>query len=335
MADARTDNSFFWRRLHSVLGFFLVFFIIEHLLTNSQAALFIGQDGIGFIRMVNLIHSLPYLPAIEVGLLAVPIILHAAWGIKYLLTAKVNSIPSDGSTSYLPYRRNKAYTWQRITSWILLFAIGAHVAQMRFIRYPVETHRNGEHLYIVKLSMDRGLYTVAERLDAKLYSAEQVADERLSLPPKDKTMRAGVPAELDLSDVLSPVATEEYDPNTAEALNDRARQYEQRKWVRALEKTDLQSGEVNAVTNNAGTAILLTVRDVFKHPLMLILYTLFVPVATFHAFNGLWTFLITWGVALTPRSQDLTRKMCLGLMAAVTFLGWAAVWGTYWLNLRY
>src|SRR4051812_29543012 len=110
-------KAFIWRRVHSLAGLWFVLFLIEHLLTNSQAALFIGDNGSGFVEAVNFIKSLPYLPVIEIFLLGVPFLVHAIWGVKYLLTSKFNSFPADGSTPSLPqYPRNQAFTWQRITS---------------------------------------------------------------------------------------------------------------------------------------------------------------------------------------------------------------------------
>ena len=70
------SRAFTERRIHSLMGLSIVLFLFEHLLTNSQAALFVGDDGKGFIHSVNFIHSLPYLPFIEISLLAVPILTH-------------------------------------------------------------------------------------------------------------------------------------------------------------------------------------------------------------------------------------------------------------------
>ena len=57
--DPRKNNlpkEFILSRLHSLTGLLIVIFLFEHLLTNSQAALLIGDDGAGFVRMVNFIH---------------------------------------------------------------------------------------------------------------------------------------------------------------------------------------------------------------------------------------------------------------------------------------
>src|SRR5579872_2565645 len=92
------SKSFIWKRLHSLFGLWIVLFLTEHLLTNSQAALWIGDDGNGFVRMVNFIHDLPYLQVIEVLLIGIPLLFHMVLGVKYLWSGKFNSTKSNGST---------------------------------------------------------------------------------------------------------------------------------------------------------------------------------------------------------------------------------------------
>ena len=149
-----SSHPFLWRRLHSLMGLWLLLFLMEHLLTNSQAALWVGDEGRGFVQMVNALHNLPYLQVVEVILLGVPLLIHAVWGIRYALTAKPNVRKTDGSTPHLPFARNRAYSWQRITSWILLFGLIFHVAKFRFIDYPKQV---GPSSYQVLIHSDQGL----------------------------------------------------------------------------------------------------------------------------------------------------------------------------------
>lgn len=320
-------NAFIWRRLHSFTGAWLALFLIEHLLTNSQAALLIGDDGSGFVRGVNFLKSLPYLPAIEIFLLGVPIAVHAIWGVIYLRTAAPNSSATDGSTPALPqYPRNRAYTWQRITSWILLIGIIGHVVQMRFVDYPTSAQRGTEHDYMVRLNLDEGLYTLAPRLGVKLYDKDQILLEKENA---DKAPKAWTDFFQSFTGLYeAPKGTPK---ERIEAQDMR----EQREWVAALEMRPLKEGQVIAVAPSFGTAELLVVRETFKWPLMIVLYTLFTLAACFHAYNGLWTFLISWGVTLTQRSQTLMRVATNGLMFLIAFMGMAAIWGSYWINLRY
>ncbi|MCB1135739.1 MAG: succinate dehydrogenase [Chlamydiia bacterium] len=303
-------RDFFWRRLHSLTGVFLVLFLFEHLLTNSEAALPVGEDGWGFIRMVNLIHALPYLKVIEVLLLGVPILIHAYWGLRYLLTAEPNSWPSNGSRPSLPqYARNHFYTLQRITSWIILIGIAAHVTQMRFMRYPAESEYGGSNQYVVRVGMDQGLVTLADRLGVELYTEQDIKDVKATVP-SDPPVRA------DKAALLGAQAREQH-----------------AEFVEALEHKALGADDVMAVASSEGAAILLTVRDVLKSPAMALLYSILVLGSVFHASNGLWTACIVWGVTLSARSQAWMKQLCVGLMALLAFLGLAAIWGTYWFNL--
>jgi succinate dehydrogenase / fumarate reductase cytochrome b subunit len=251
--------AFLWRRLHSLTGLWLVLYLIEHLLVNSRAAMLVGDDSTGFIAAVNAIHELPYLRVIELVFLGIPIVIHGIWGVKYLFTARYNSGKSDGSEPSLQeYPRNHAYSWQRITSWLLLIGIVAHVVHMRFVEFPESVQRDGQDQYAVRVTSDASTRALSQRLSFSLHET-------------DKGLVAVVP--------------------------------------------------------DFGTAELLVVRETFKMPIMIALYTIFVLAACFHAFNGLWTFMISWGVTLNSYSQRLMRGFATFLMILVAFLGLAAIWG--------
>jgi succinate dehydrogenase / fumarate reductase, cytochrome b subunit len=324
-ATQAIPHSFIWRRLHSLTGLWLVLFLIEHLLLNSQAALFFGDDGNGFIKGVNSIKALPYLSIIEIILLGIPFFIHIVWGMKYLFTGKFNSFGDTGKDPYLPqYPRNRAYTWQRITSWILLVGVIAHVIQMRFMEYPESAQLGLSRDYMVRLGLDDGLYTLAERLDLRLYNNELIELQRNKFA-----------SEKNISSEFAKKNDEVYLKNehSLDLIYAQKKQQEER-WLAALKKRPLHSGEVIAVTKDFGTAELLMVRETFKMPLMIALYTIFVLAASFHAFNGLWTFLITWGVTLTQASQRIMLKISTGFMILIAFIGLSAIWGTYWINLK-
>lgn len=308
-------KAFIKRRLHSLLGFWLVIYLIEHLVTNSQAALWIGEDGHGFIRMVNFLQHLPYLQVVEVVLLGIPILFHALLGIQYLFTSKSNAKTTDGSSPSLKeYGRNRAYTWQRITSWVLLLGILFHVVQMRFLNKPKEILLENQSKSLTVLSADPGLYTLCARLQVELFSKAQI----VSLPKEPS---------LDSSKEVA-------DPFIQSSLEEqRKKQYAT--WIQTMQDFSLQVGQLVALCPDVGTALLLATRDVFKSPWMAFFYTLFVGAALFHAFNGLWTFLISWGAILSVRSQAKALNVCIVLMGLLGFLGLAAIWGSYWINLRH
>lgn len=227
------------------MGLWLVLYLTYHLIINSQAAAWLGNEG--FVRMVNSLESLPYLHVIETMFIGVPLAVHGIWGVRRALQAKVNR---------LPYERNRAFTWQRLTSWILLLGIVGHVIQMRFVEQP---KKNSANQYVVRVTPDPGLAPLAQRL--------------------------GVELSLDQKSVLAP---------------------------------------------SPGLAMLFMVRNTFKSPLMAVLYTIFVLAAAFHAFNGFWTALLTWGILLSYRSQKAMIPVGWMGAALLSLLGLAAIWGSYW-----
>jgi succinate dehydrogenase / fumarate reductase cytochrome b subunit len=326
-------SAFIWRRFHSFLGLALVLFLFEHLLTNSEAALLIGEDGAGFIRMVNFIHALPYLQVLELSLVFMPLAIHAAWGVRYLMTGKPNSFRSDGSApSIRDNPRNFSYTWQRTTSWILLIGIVFHVGQMRFLRYPEEVKLESGLVHMVKVSIDEGLYTVAHRLGVKLYDAAMIEQMESRSRVLQMDLPAAPPVD-ETSDGGSDQLLDQLNPRRAQLLVERQRIEQKREWLETLQEFSPAKGEAVAEAQSVGTAILLTVRDVMKRPEMMALYSIFVLSAVFHACNGLWTFMITWGITLTPRSQRGMLLITKGLMILLSTLGFASVFATYWINL--
>lgn len=317
------SSSFLWRRIHSLMGLWLVLYLLVHLLTNSQAALWIGDDGHGFVQMVNSLESLPYLQAVETLFIGIPLLLHGVWGIKRLFSAKTNAGRTQGESPSLSYERNRAFTWQRLSAWILLFGILGHVAQMRFLDRPQEAVWKDKRQYLTPLTFDEGLYTLSQRLHVALYSAEEIQslgeEPSLSLP----------------IEVLKSPEPRTYSLPRQELLDQIQKGEEEHLWIQALKSYRLSSKQVLAVAPNPGTAILLKVRDTFKSPLMVALYTAFVLAAAYHAFNGFWTALITWGALLSYRSQRAMLPVAWIGIAFLAFLGLAAVWGSYWINLRY
>ncbi len=310
--ESLVPKAFVWRRLHSLLGLWIVIYLIEHLIVNSQAALWIGNDGAGFVRMVNAIQHLPYLQVIESMFIGIPIVFHGFLGLKYVFQAKSNAYTYSPKQPSLRYERNQAYSWQRLTSWILIVGIGLHVVQMRFIDKPYKLLRDNQYEYLVKLKFDPGLLTLADRLHVEIFQKEVIE--------KYKKQKIQVIS-------TSFVNSKE---TGVEAQQDRERM----QWILGLSSFHLSEHQVVAAAKNPGTAILLTTRDTFKSPFMDILYTFFVLAAVYHAFNGCWVFLNTWGILLNIRSQRAMVPISYAFMLLFLFLGLAAIWGSYWINLR-
>jgi len=115
-------HHFLLRKLHSLSGIVPIgAFLIEHLLTNSMA--FAGPEK--FNEAVHSLHELPYLWALEIFGIFLPLAFHAIYGIKIAMTAEYNV------ASY-PYMENRRYTLQRITGYIAFAFLIVHLMKFRF-----------------------------------------------------------------------------------------------------------------------------------------------------------------------------------------------------------
>jgi succinate dehydrogenase / fumarate reductase cytochrome b subunit len=255
MHDKTPSSFFIWRRIHSLFGLWLVIYLIEHMLVNSQASLWIEDGENKFVRLVNSLENLPYLHVIETFLIGVPLLFHMGWGIKRIFSSKQSILPSS-KAPYLKFERNFAYTIQRWSSWILLIGLIIHVGQMRFIDQPKKIDSKSE----VILTMDPKLEKMAEKF-------------QVSLEPLEG------------------------------------------------------STKLKAYAPDQGTAFLFMVREIFKSTAISIFYSIFVMAAAFHAFNGLWTFLLTWGILLSRKSQITMIPVCLSGSFIILFFGYVAIWG--------
>ena len=299
-------KSFIWKRVHSLMGLWLVLFLIEHLVTNSQAALWLGSSGQGFVRMVDALHNLPYLQVVEVILLGVPILLHMGLGIQYVLHVKYNTRRTDGSSPSLPHlQKNQAYTWHRICSWVLVVGLIWHVIAFRFIQYPMSVDQGTHTAYFVKLTKDANLVATSHKIGVKLYDEAAVRQEVQKLKQKARTITGS--------------------QTLLQAREDYQRQ---EKWVHGLRSIAIQSREVIGESSNFGSVVLLTVRETFRNPIYCVLYSVFVLAACFHGFHGLWTFLLSWGIVIRHVMQQKIWKICVVFMGTVAVLGLMAIWGS-------
>ena len=60
--------------------------------------------------------------------------------------------------------------------------------------------------------------------------------------------------------------------------------------------------------------------DILSSPFMLVFYIVGVISATFHLANGLWSFLVSWGITVTPRSQRIATYATIALFLALTYV---------------
>ena len=322
----KVPNEFLFRRLHSLMGFWFLLFLMEHLFTNSQMALFFTNGELWFVRSVDFLRNLPYIHLIEIFLLGVPIAYHAIWGVMYMLKGKFNAIQSDGSTPLIKTGRNRAYTLQRISAWVLLIGIVLHVVQMRVLAYPAKYQKQ----FYLPIKLDSGLYPLANRLGVDLYSEGAIVKEKGKLAEIDHKIKL-IEARLQERGETQ-ANTGEYDEEMGMISQSLQKNQFLKDHLKGLESKQLKSGQVMTVSKSFGNLELLSVRETFRNPFMCAFYTLFVLAAVFHGFNGLWTFLITWGVILSKKSQSQGVTVCIGLMFVIGLLGMLSIWGTYFLG---
>ncbi len=111
------------RRLHSLTGVIpLTAFIFFHFFANSFST--VGEEA--FDGVVKQLRGMPFLDAIEWGLLFSPFIFHMLYGMYIISTSRAN-------TGRLTYGRNWAFVAQRVTAIIVFVFIIYHVVSIRYM----------------------------------------------------------------------------------------------------------------------------------------------------------------------------------------------------------
>ncbi len=118
-------NSFLWRRLHSLSGIFPIgVFLLEHFFSNAFAT---NPNGpAAYTKEVEFLTGLPFLVAIEVLFIYIPIAFHAFYGIYIWWRG-------DSNNAEYPWIGNWMYTAQRWTGIITLIYIAYHSTTMRWM----------------------------------------------------------------------------------------------------------------------------------------------------------------------------------------------------------
>jgi succinate dehydrogenase / fumarate reductase, cytochrome b subunit len=60
---------------------------------------------------------------------------------------------------------------------------------------------------------------------------------------------------------------------------------------------------------------------ILTNPFMFWFYVIGVVSAVFHFANGLWSFLVTWGITQSPKSQRISTYACIVVFLVVSYLG--------------
>ncbi|MDF2668437.1 MAG: succinate dehydrogenase [Paenibacillus sp.] len=120
-----TGNSYYYRKLHSLLGVIPVgFFLIEHLLTNYEAFRGGAEGHQGFVDKIHWLNDLPLILLLEIVGIGLPILYHGIYGLFVAFQSRSN-------VSNYGYFRNLMFTLQRVTGVITLIFIIWHVFETR------------------------------------------------------------------------------------------------------------------------------------------------------------------------------------------------------------
>lgn len=65
--------------------------------------------------------------------------------------------------------------------------------------------------------------------------------------------------------------------------------------------------------------------NILSNPFMLWFYIIGVVSAIFHFANGLWSFAVSWGITVTPRSQRISSYVSMVVFVALSYVGISAI----------
>jgi succinate dehydrogenase / fumarate reductase cytochrome b subunit len=121
---AATHRYFLVRRLHSLSGVVPVGgYLAFHLFANFTATR--GPEA--YDHLIETIEKTPFLLPLEIGVIFVPILFHAVYGVFIAREA-------DNNLGRSPYVRNWLFVLQRWTGLVAFAFIAVHVWQLRFVR---------------------------------------------------------------------------------------------------------------------------------------------------------------------------------------------------------
>ncbi|MBS1709283.1 MAG: succinate dehydrogenase [Armatimonadetes bacterium] len=126
-------ENFVLHRLHSLSGIVPVgFYMVQHLTLNSFALL--GPDR--FNGVIGFFAAMPahILLALEIGVIAVPLLFHAVYGLYIVARAE----PNYSQAAY-KFRENRYYMWQRWSGIAAFLFLCTHVATTT-MRAKVQGH---------------------------------------------------------------------------------------------------------------------------------------------------------------------------------------------------
>jgi succinate dehydrogenase / fumarate reductase cytochrome b subunit len=138
MGNFYRTNYFFIRRLHSLLGIIPIgAFFLVHMLLNSRAM----QSPEAYQWVPDTLEQVPYIWAIEIGLILLPLAFHAILGAFIIYWGDINA-----QKPALGWYENWAYVLQRATGIFLFVMLIFHLLQTYLVKVDKKLH--GEHFDI-------------------------------------------------------------------------------------------------------------------------------------------------------------------------------------------
>ena len=67
------------------------------------------------------------------------------------------------------------------------------------------------------------------------------------------------------------------------------------------------------------------VADIVSNPAMLWFYIICIVGAVFHFANGLWSFFVSWGITVSPRSQQISTYVTMAFFVVLSIIGVRAI----------
>jgi len=75
-----------------------------------------------------------------------------------------------------------------------------------------------------------------------------------------------------------------------------------------------------ALGNVEHTELGVLMHDLVQDPLVLTAYIIGLIAASFHFTNGLWSFLVSWGITVGPKSQKISTVVCMVLFVVMSVM---------------
>lgn len=155
-SKARFQDSYLLHKLHSLSGILPIgLFMMFHLTINSYSL----RGATEFNTAVKAISYAPFIVLLEIGVIAIPILFHALYGM--IIVAEMQG--PGGNVSHYGYGRNWLYVLQRWSGVVALAYLLWHTYDTTFMKYGYELTQGdvGHELGFKSISYDAMAYRMA------------------------------------------------------------------------------------------------------------------------------------------------------------------------------